>query len=181
MDKKTYIEQRNYQSKVRALCIALINRHADIEIKITSKRSKLTLPFLKINKIFFTSEDVIDLNKLIKKRTSDLAELDVEHKITQQSALYRKKKNSYKESINFVVDLLIELGYCITFFETSGRNKTLKVDTITSIQKDGETFTSSQLEKIGQTLCINLVERIGSNQSLLLRKNDFKLISMTYA
>ncbi|EKE39796.1 hypothetical protein ENUP19_0218G0024 [Entamoeba nuttalli] len=172
MNKHSYIDNRNYQSKVRAFCIALLNRHCDINLKKRSCRKLLTIPFLQIQRLYFSDDNVIDLQAVIKRRVYSLEEKDIKNNINTQRAFHRKKKNGYRESINIINDLLSEFGYCIHSSQTPGRYNTVKMDIVKSITFNGIIYDKIAIERIGEEMCKEIEKKFGNERTFVLKQND---------
>ncbi|BFU25306.1 hypothetical protein CL6EHI_198780 [Entamoeba histolytica] len=175
--RNVYVDNRNYQSKVRAFCIALLNRHCDVEVKQRRNVKVLTLPFFQIKKLQFNnSEDgVIDLQELVKRRVYGLEEKDIQNNINIQRVMYRKKKNGYRESINIINDILSEIGYFICSTQTPGRYSSVKMDIVKSIIVNGVVYNKNEIERIGEEICKEIEKRIGKEKTVLVKQNDNKL------
>ncbi|EDR25762.1 hypothetical protein EDI_307650 [Entamoeba dispar SAW760] len=175
--RNRYADKRNYQSKVRAFCIALINRHCDVEVKQRRNVKCITLPFFQIKRLHFNNKEdyVIDLQEIIKQRVYGLEETDIKNNINIQRVMYRKKKNGYRESINIVNDLLSEFGYFVYSTQTPGRYHSVKMDIVKSITVNGIIYDKKAIERIGEEICKEIEEKIGREKVILVKQNDNKL------
>ncbi|EDR29573.1 hypothetical protein EDI_332470 [Entamoeba dispar SAW760] len=181
MVRNEYCSQRNYQSKVRAFCIGLLNQYADIEVKLGTKKAYQTLPFVRVDSIYFSNEDIVRLQALVKIRVATLEAIDLRKNVKQKTALFRKKKNTMIESIHLLIDILREKGFEIESHFSQGRNETLKRETVISIRKGSLFWNKQMIEIIGERLCINLVQRIGGSTLVKVPKKDSQINLLLYS
>ncbi|ELP93087.1 hypothetical protein EIN_053220 [Entamoeba invadens IP1] len=172
---KRYKEERDYQSLVRAVCIVLLNQYGNVEVKRKSKKGSVALPFLRIGRLQFSENDCLNVKDFVKKRVQIQWNLDIENQMNETTALCRKKKNAIGESINFVVDLLGELGFRFKAKVSSGRNNTMKVDRVLEIEKQGLVLTKQRIIDIGLCVCDFIVKKTGEEKFVVFPKNDLIL------
>ena len=120
-----YCDSRNVAAIHESTCIALLNRVWKFSFKKASKRSVLTLQFLKIDEMQKQS-DVVSVNNFIDERVDSLVQEDVKNGISEETAKRRIVQRRIVECNKLLVDILREEGM---FVETKMPNKTVGTKT----------------------------------------------------
>ena len=109
-----YCDSRNEASINESTCIALLNRIWKFTFRKASKRSVLTLQFLKIDEMQ-KQNDVISVTNFIDKRVDSLVQEDMKNGISEVTAKRRIVQRRIVECNKLLVDILREEG---VFVET---------------------------------------------------------------
>ena len=147
-DFKKYKDKTDYQISLEAFFIALINQYATITIKKRTVKTSVTLPYLCITEISFNHFDTIKVDDFIQNRIKQEYDSDIINGIKEATAHSRLKKKRIILALQFLEDILFELGYRFHYTFFRRKNKTVCGELVSEIFKlDVNQLKSNEQQK----------------------------------
>ena len=159
-----FLRLRNYQAEQQAVLIGLLNQQCDITLVKPFKKSVVSKQFQWIESIEFSNGDTVELDKLIENRCNMLRSNDLNEGVMKKTAKRRYENNKYVESLHYLRDMLLELGYFFNTVYSVGEHGRITTETIDEIFKDGKLLMDKKsIEDKGNriiTICENLRDNL---------------------
>ena len=175
-DFKKYKDKINYQISLQSIFICLINKYASIKFKRRTVKTSVTLPFLSISEIAFSEIDTIPINDFIQERVKQIYEYDIKNGIKESTANSRLKKNRIIYSIEFLEDILFELGYQFNYTFIFRKNRTICGEIVEDIfykhNNQQIHYSNHFIKKIGEKVNTFLYTQIDHQSHFSIEKND---------
>ncbi|ELP89679.1 hypothetical protein EIN_452790 [Entamoeba invadens IP1] len=166
-----FIEVRNNQVYESMVLLFLINNHYNISLRFPNKRATVFEQFMTIEKMWNDNED-IDVGRHIRERCIQRVSLDIANGVSGKTAERRKNTNVFIETLQFLVDLVRELGFFVQTEECGGKRGTLKEEYITAIYWQNQiVFDRKLIEKLGKEIVQFIGENDGKKKLIVLPKN----------
>ena len=146
-----YCDSRNVAAIHESTCIALLNRVWKFSFKKASKRSVLTLQFLKIDEMQ-KQEDIVSFNTFIDERVDLLVQEDVKNGISEETAKRRIVQRRIVECNKLLVDILREEGMFVETKTPQTKTNAPQIEIIENIfpgEKNG-VLTKEMIKEFGE-------------------------------
>lgn len=176
--RKTFKNVRNYIVQQQAVFVALLNQYATVTISRPAKKSKLTQQRIKVESISFNTNDIIEVNNFVKKRSNQMYQHDLDVGIPRKTAIRRLTQYKILENQHLLSDILFHLGYRFTTYFTVGKNNTPKREIVDEIYLNNK-LMYNKLSIISYGNCINeyLCSKLMLDKSVTFEKHDSVLQS----
>ncbi|ELP91059.1 hypothetical protein EIN_267950 [Entamoeba invadens IP1] len=152
---------RNYQAEQQAILLALINKTYSITVEHPLKKSKLTIPFLKI--IQFTSDDSqpVYFNNIVEQQIKVLQNEDLKNGVTQKTVNRRKDVHRITEVIRLLISFARDMGFDIKTKKTSGSKGSVK-ESIKEIHFNNVVLTKQTISEIGRNISNEMEKKMAN-------------------
>ncbi|ELP93349.1 hypothetical protein EIN_057440 [Entamoeba invadens IP1] len=175
---KQFFDYKNYMVCQQAICIALLNKSFEVHIQHPTKKSVVTPQFIRV-KTLKQDQDELNVVNFIEERCLQRAEWDKANGIKDTTASRRVPMNKNFEAHHLFIDFLRDMGYSFASQYTSGKNSTLKVETITAIYKDGKLLLNKRdICRKGQMINRLLCQSVLQQKDRVFAHNDASIANL---
>ncbi|ELP84493.1 hypothetical protein EIN_169080 [Entamoeba invadens IP1] len=173
----SFKENRNYQSQQEGVFLYLLSQLFTFEVHTPNKRCMVTLPFLRLDTVTFSKEDVVWVSDFVQKRISERIKIEMENGISEKTALRRCENYKISETLHFLMDVLSMYGYFFQTRTTTGKKGMTKVDVCFRVFKNGKIlYDQKQIEDIGEKVNQLIVEMKPETGKVVVDKNTFSSV-----
>ncbi|BFU19190.1 hypothetical protein, conserved [Entamoeba histolytica] len=172
-----FTKWRNYQALQEAFFIGLLNQFATITICKPSKKTTVTIQFIKIQSIQLERQyDEIPFSSFIAERCKKRKSNDIKLGVPEKTAQRRFENNKFSEALHFLVDILSEFGYFFQVSRTIGKNGTPTVETVHSVYYNNKMkYSKKDIEKKGKAVNDYLCHAFKDNSQIKIKLRDEKI------
>ncbi|ELP94741.1 hypothetical protein EIN_340790 [Entamoeba invadens IP1] len=171
-------KRKTYQVSQQAILLALINKHFSIALMLPKKRAITGRQFLCV-KTIKNGNDVIEIDNFVHQRMKEYNNYATSIGIPMKTITRRGENNRIVENIHILLDILVELGYHFQTKVSTGKNYSLKFDTIKSFQLGKFSFNKNTIGQKGILINSYLNNLIATNnnrgQTVIVEKNDVNI------
>ncbi|ELP92687.1 hypothetical protein EIN_370390 [Entamoeba invadens IP1] len=167
-----FIEVRNFQVYEGMVLLSLINTRFNITLRIPNKRANVYEQILMVDSVWNKSMR-IDVKSYIKQRCDERMKIEVKSGLSPKTALRRRHNNTIIETLVFLIDLVLEMGYFVETTECGGKKGTLKEEYIRTIFKNNSVvFNEKSLCFYGKRIGDYVTSREVVYGSIMIHEND---------
>ena len=175
--KIPYSDFKNYQVYQEVTLIALINSFSSV--KISLKRRKLEreiLTFFHVDEILIENEQVLEIETAVNQKCDSLKRCELNSGLSLQIAERRYHKNRIVETLHMLIDILVLYGVHFNTYVTSGKNGTIRQETIRSIElPNGVIFTTQDIKELGVKIYNEIFKKVKPTSEITITEKDLDL------
>ncbi|KAL7714117.1 Uncharacterized protein QTN25_008386 [Entamoeba marina] len=167
---------RNLQTQQQAVMLGFLNLCYDIHIDHPTKRSVVTLPFLKVSKLI-NGNEVIHFSELVEKTIQNIYENELTNGVKKKTATRRLETNRIVEHLQLLINFLSETNVCQ--IQTSKTGKKGLKQNIVGFTFDDFVMTKKDIESVGTKINKAIMGRMkGKSSTVKILKGDTEFMAI---
>ena len=171
MKNVNHLDSRNFMVFEEGIFIALLNQYMDITISKPTKKSIISLQYLKVDSVTIDN-DFIKVSELIEKRCKAILERDKVSGIKVGSAVRRFTLNKTTEIHHFLMDLLQLFDYFYDSKMIAGKNGAMKIEIVETIYFNRKIlFSKNDICLLGEKINLMLCDLVLKEKMVELKQN----------